>query len=334
MYREDLSKGILHLEFRNQVLTWEGLDNKLLIARDGSKYKKDFAFDVYGKRAYGWIGILDHGSRADAGFAILHCGRVIKGWPDSWRPSSLYGQFQGSNDLVNQRLVGEIHLDKFLVSHTKDDISWQMDEEEQVDAELAKIGADYRRTALERRKRRDDERGPSESEIALALNELKRELTSAEMLDQLRIETIPPKSAILEAKNQIVEAITQGEPAYQTELAGIKVKIYLDPNMSPNDPYVTIESSSPESVLTIVNRAHPHWAELADSQDALNYLRHCVYDAFAEWKARQKASTIDPGTIRQLKDGFLRIPMAIERHQEAERADSEPQVAAPSMSES
>src|SRR5580704_5691231 len=88
--------------------------------------------------------------------------------------------------------------------------------------------------------------------------------------------------------------------------------------MSPNDPYVTIESSTADAVLIIVNRAHPHWIELANSQDALNFLRHCVYDGLAEWKARQKAATIDPDTIRQLKDGFLRIPMAIERHQEAQ----------------
>jgi hypothetical protein len=212
-------------------------------------------------------------------------------------------------------------MDNFLVSHTKDDISWQMDEEEQVDSELAEIGADYRRRALEHRKRKDDERGPSESEITLALNELKRELTSPEMLDQMRIESIPPASAIAAAKKQIVEAIRQGDPAYQAELDGISVTIYLDVNMSPNDPYVTIESSSANSLLIIVNRSHPHWSELGDTQDALNYMRHCVYDGLAEWKARQKAATIDPDTIRQLKDGFLRIPMAIERHQEAQAAE-------------
>ena len=68
----------------------------------------------------GWVGILAKGSRAAAGFSILQADRVVRGWPDAWRPSSLYGQLQGSNDLVNQRLVGEIHLDGFDVSHTKE----------------------------------------------------------------------------------------------------------------------------------------------------------------------------------------------------------------------
>ena len=33
---------------------------------------------------------------------------------------------------MNQRLVGEIHRDEFEVSHTKDDIHWVDDEEDQV----------------------------------------------------------------------------------------------------------------------------------------------------------------------------------------------------------
>jgi hypothetical protein len=43
---------------------------------------------------------------------------------------------QGSNDLVNQRLVGEIHLDGFDVSHTKDSILWRDNQEEDVEEKL------------------------------------------------------------------------------------------------------------------------------------------------------------------------------------------------------
>src|SRR5207237_6117621 len=119
---------------------------------DGSTYKKSFDFKVNGKRVYGWVGILAKGSRAKAGFSVLHSDRVVKGWPDAWRPESLYGQIQGSNDLVNQRLVGEIHLDAFDVSHTKDDILWVGDDEEKVEKELLKRCADYRDTAKRFRK--------------------------------------------------------------------------------------------------------------------------------------------------------------------------------------
>src|SRR5690606_34554516 len=120
MYREDFRNGTLKLEWQGSDLTWDELDVRLLKAHDGTTYKKDFTFKVDDKDVRGWVGILQHGSRADAGFSIIHCGRVVKGWPDAWRPEDLYGQLLGSNDLVNQRLVGEIHLDAFEVSHTKD----------------------------------------------------------------------------------------------------------------------------------------------------------------------------------------------------------------------
>jgi len=115
MYRSDLRRGILRLEWRGQVLTWDSMEDRLLIGSDGRKYRKEFTFDVDDKTVKGWVGILNPGTRADAGFSILQAERVVRGWPDAWRPSSLYGQFQGSNDLVNQRLVGEVYLDGFMV---------------------------------------------------------------------------------------------------------------------------------------------------------------------------------------------------------------------------
>ena len=50
----------------------------------------------------------------------------------------------------------------------------------------------------------------------------------------------------------------------------------------------------------------------------LHYFRHCIYDAISEWQARNKAATIDPDTIKLLKDKLLRIPFEIEMHAEQE----------------
>jgi hypothetical protein len=75
----------------------------------------------------------------------------------SWRPQSIYGQEGGSNDLVNQRLLGEVHLDPFDVSHTKDDILWLGDEEEEVERYLLNACKEYRETARKMRKGKVDE---------------------------------------------------------------------------------------------------------------------------------------------------------------------------------
>ncbi|MGH9044701.1 MAG: hypothetical protein ACRDVP_07720, partial [Acidimicrobiales bacterium] len=83
---------------------------------------------------------------------------------------SVFGQIEGSNDLVNQRLTGEINLDGFEVSHTKDDIQWMGDEEDQVQDQLKEICADYRDSALKHRSTKDPgSGGPSELDIQTGL---------------------------------------------------------------------------------------------------------------------------------------------------------------------
>lgn len=314
MYRQDLRAGILELTWQGESLEWLDSDDQFLKARDGGIYKMTFEFDVNAKRVKGWVAILDRGSRAKAGFSILHADRVIRGWPDSWRPETVYGQFLGSNDLVNQRIVGEIHLDEFEVSHTKDDILWLGDEEDQVQDQLKNICADYVAVAKARRKGSDDERGPTDIEIATAVEEIQQELSSSEMADLISVETIPSPDVSGEVLRPLLQIIRGRDPAYSANVGGLTILGYLGDEMSPNDPYVVVDSTEADRVVVIVNQHHPHIELITGSEGFLNYLRHCTYDAIAEWQARHKASTIDPDTIKLLKDRLLRVPLDMEMH--------------------
>lgn len=125
MYRYDIMEGKLILKFKNEILKWNQneLLDRILVDDAGNKYRKTFVLDVNGKKVTGWAGILEKGSRKDSGFSLLQSKRVIQGWPDSYRPPKLFGdQEGGTNNLVNQRLFGEIFMDGFTVSHTKDEI--------------------------------------------------------------------------------------------------------------------------------------------------------------------------------------------------------------------
>lgn len=313
MYREDFRNNVLTLLWQNEKLQWHDIDDRLLVDPSGLIYKKNFEFDVDNKRVYGVVGILKKGSRAEAGFSIIHCGRVVKGWPDSWRPSSLYGQIQGSNDLVNQRLVGEIHLDAFDVSHTKDDILWLGDQEDTVEDKLLEHCGDYKEFAKEYRKRTDTEIGPSEIETSTAIDELEKELTSPEMVDEIKIEEELRNEETLEGiSDKILQDIDKIGPATINAMIGpLSIKIWITKDLSPNDPYVTVEASKASEVHVIVNIEHPHWSQLKGSEGVLNYLRHCTYDAIAEWKARSQLGSIKPNTIKIFKDHLLRIPFEI-----------------------
>jgi hypothetical protein len=315
MYREDFRSGILNLLWGSEQLTWEDDPNRFLLDKSKKPYKQNFTFTVSGKAVSGWVGILARGSREDAGFSIIHYGRMVRGYPDSWRPESLYGQFQGSNDLVNQRLVGEIHLNEFDVSHTKDDILWLGDQEEKVEAGLKKHCGDYREKAKEYRKPKDDSRRPSEIETTAAIDEFKQELASHEMVDSIKIELVPPQKVVEQSVKSIAESISKTrQETFIGKIGPLTVRLFVVGDMSPNDPYVTLDARRKTEVIVIINQTHPHWGQLKGSEGVLNYIRHCTYDGIAEWQAWSKAARLDPDTIKLLKDKLLRVPFEIEKH--------------------
>lgn len=315
MYREDFRNGVLNLYWGAEQLIWVDDPDRFLKTQDGGQYKKDFQFRVGSKPVSGWVGILARGSREDAGFTILHRGRMVRGYPDSWRPESLFGQYQGSNDLVNQRLIGEIHLDQFDVSHTKDDILWLGDEEEKVESGLEKYCHDYKEFAKQYRKSHDDSRRPTDIETTTAIDAFKKELVSDELADALEMIVVPPEDLVKKAKQTLTTSVTESQRVtFKAKISDFTVQLYILPDMSPNDPYLTIESGQPKEVIIIINQTHPHWSQLKGSEGVLNYLRHCTYDGIAEWQSLKKARTLDPDTIKLLKDKLLRIPLEIEKH--------------------
>lgn len=310
MYRQDIRDGVLSLWWQGEELKWQD-ESDFLRGRDGKAFKKEFQFEVNGKSVSGWVGVLSRGGRSKAGFSILHGGRVVKGWPESWRPESIFGQIQGTNDLVNQRVTGEIHLDAFEVTHTKDDILWLKDEEEDVQEMLRKECADYRDIARHARTSSDDSRGPSEIEIKAALDEFQEELTSSELADLLKFDVVPPADLVSQVGRPLKESISLREPTFGVTVGEYTINGFLVSDASPNDPYVVVEPSEPR-VSVVVNMRHPYIAELEGSQGMLDYLRHCTYDAIAEWEAMTRSTISTSDTIKLLKNRLLRLPSRIE----------------------
>ena len=312
MYRVDLRDGNLRLWFQDEELAWQ--DETIFLKKpDGKQYKRKFEFEVHGKKVHGWFGILGEGrrGRGNAGFSILRRGRVVRGHPAAWRPEEIFG-VGGINDLINQRLVGEIHLDDFSVSHTKDDIQWENDEEEKVEAKLKDECADY--TAIIRasgRRNGGDTRGPTVVEVQTATDELREEMQSKEFVDSISIDDTPPPEVIAAANAQLVTKALQYEPSLTLRIGEYLCKIFISDDYSVNDPYYVHEITN-ESTIVVVNQNHPHWIELQGSEGVLNYLRHCVYDAIAEWQASTRTAAILPETVRTYKDRLLRLPAQIE----------------------
>lgn len=317
LYRRDISNNRLILKWNGEILSWDSdIDKELLVRKNGKLAKKTFRFKINGKQVSGWGGVLEKGSRSMAGFSIIQADRVITGWPDSYRPETIYGsQEGGTNDLVNQRLLGELILEGFEVSHTKDQILYDDGEQEALEMKLKNELADLRQLALSYRKDADERvKRATDTQRDTALNRLEAEVTSNKIQAFLRTFEIPSSKLIKKANESLKNAIvTKFKPDLKARINKLVVSLYLVKDMSPNDPYVIIESTESEtSVIVIINLVHPHWAQLTNDESITNFIRHCTYDGVSEWKAYFATGKIEPDTVKLIKDNLLRIPMRLE----------------------
>ena len=93
------------------------------------------------------------------------------------------------------------------------------------------------------------------------------------------------------------------------------MKLYLNNNASPNDPYFSSGFPNDE-ILVAVNTKHIHFNRInGGAIGVCNFLMDCVYDAIAEWKA-MKNKVVKHDTVKYLKDGLLRLEVSEESDSE------------------
>ncbi len=321
IYRVDISLGEMLLQYNDLELNWNGFsDHDFLKRKDSTAYREHFIFEIDTepkKVVEGWVGVLQKGSRAKAGFSIFHRKRLIKGWPDSWRPEKVFG-VGGRNDLINQRVVGEINLEDFEISHTKDEINWNGLEEELVEEGLLKRCKPYMETARKARKGQAVDHGPTDVQVDVAVQTLQEELTAPEFLEALELEEVlPPLSQIKASNEHIVTNASNIDPAFIVNLRDMNIRVYIDTIGSPNDPYFVNQDVDDASLVIVINKQHPHWLMLEGENSVVNYMRHCVYDGVAEYRAT-RLSRVESDSVKRLKDMYLRIPFEILQREEEE----------------
>jgi hypothetical protein len=137
IYREFIRNGTLELRFNGEPLQYQ--EPSVLRAafyKDPAsaprEWRKEIQFDLGGGLLVrGFAAIRDPGNVSRSGFSLFRRGRLIQGSGDEgYRPESIFGK---SNSFRYQRLFGELHLDGFEVSHTKDGIQWDENEEPFID---------------------------------------------------------------------------------------------------------------------------------------------------------------------------------------------------------
>lgn len=135
IYRVFIASGVLELRFNNELLVYE--TPKILTSVPYTapgvpsstettpvEWRKDIAFDFGGgQRVTGFAALREVGSTTSAGFSLFRRGRLIEGSCDeTYRPPYI---FKKANSFTYQRLFGELHIEGFAVSHTKDGFRWE-----------------------------------------------------------------------------------------------------------------------------------------------------------------------------------------------------------------
>ncbi|PXA80765.1 hypothetical protein DMC25_21020 [Caulobacter sp. D4A] len=264
--------------------------------------------EVGGKTITGWVGVLRKGGRKFGGFSLFQNGRQIQGFPNAWKPRSIFGGVddEGANNLVAQRLTGVLNLDGFEVSHTKDAILFQGDEEEELETKLAKITSDYRAYATQRRG--DKTQLWTREKIRDLVQNISKEFATSEMGDAVSNTVLPPLSAIIANNERQASSLTEDDFLAEFRVANqINIKVALQ-ERSENDYYVTIVAAAePDTIDIIINRLHPYYESLETTEAIDECIRQFVFDAISEYKVHKQQATVNPNSARRAKDTLLRV---------------------------
>ena len=315
IYRAFIRDGILELRFNDEALAYR--EPKSLVAayfkdKDGPEreWRKSITFDFGDDLLiHGFAALRQTANTARAGFSLFRRGRVIQGSGDEgYRPSYIFGS---SNSYRYQRLFGELHLDGFEVSHTKDGFRW--DENEQPFLELLREHLDSEELPLLKQAEGHRVRVAR----ARLTTTARQAVTSTTQAMQSRLPEVLPAVADAEP----VETPTEEAPHTST-LANRRFDIqFRDKEWSINveltdDPaesqWLVVSDTAatrtePRRLDIRVSMAHPFMVRFAqtDTEDVEALLRIAAALALGEILARD-SGVRRAGTVRRNVNDILR----------------------------
>jgi Molecular chaperone, HSP90 family len=139
IYRRFLLDGRVEIIVGGRPLTYE--EPEFLVAPrwdrpedEPTQWRKELEISLpSGRQIRGWAGLLKKGDTAAAGFALLYRGKVVQGAGgaardgEGYKPAAVFGR---GNSFESQRLIGELDVSPIPVTHTKDSLVWDADDEQ------------------------------------------------------------------------------------------------------------------------------------------------------------------------------------------------------------
>lgn len=315
IYRGFIRDGLLELKFGDELLAYK--EPKIFKAqyfkeKNGAEklWRKPIEFDFgEGLKVHGFAALRETASVARAGFALFRRGRVIQGTGDEgYRPAYIFGS---ANSYRYQRLFGELHLDGFEVSHTKDGFRW--DENEQPFLELLREHLDSEELPLLKQAegyRVRATRAQLVTTAKLAVNNTAQAM-AARLPDVLPVvaSAEPVDTPVEEAPHTSTLAVRNFDISFRDKIWSISVELIDDPSESQ---WLTVSDtpethSGPRKLDLRVSMAHPFMVRFAqrDTEDVEALLRVAAAIGLAEVLARD-SGVRKAGTVRRNVNDILR----------------------------
>jgi hypothetical protein len=275
------------------------------------QWRKEIDFDFGdGMRVHGFVALRDPGNYARSGFALFRRNRLIQGsGEDGYRPSTIFAQ-PGSYRFL--RLFGELHLEGFEVSHTKDGFRWDENEQPFLDLLREHIDSDelpilrqadgYRALATKEERSKAAKEAVSRTARALESEDFGRVVE--------RVSAEPPvDTRVSPLDHQPTLASREIDFGFRGENWRIRIELVDDP--SEGQWLAISNASDPGSVSNLieirVSLVHPFMVAFAQTRpdDIEAVLRVACAIALGETLARRSGVKM-AGTVRRNLNEILR----------------------------
>lgn len=316
IYRVLVRSGALELKLGNEILQYEEptiLNAPLYKEPNGQRHlwKKEIDFDLgNGLSVRGFAALRDPGNYARSGFSLFRRGRLIEGsGEEGYRPPLIFGTTGAS--YAKLRLFGELHLDGFDVSHTKDGFRW--DDNEEPFLELLKEHLDTDDFPMLRQCENYRALASKKDRTQAATKALQR--TGDAIADSASevLPTVADKEPVDTQTDPLEAQATLATRELQFDFRGEPwlVKIELSDDPAEGD-WLTISDlgtsgGGPDTIEIRLSMAHPFMITFAqtDADEIEPLLRIAAALAIAEKLAR-RAGVKSAGTIRRNMNEILR----------------------------
>jgi len=328
IYRVLMKDGIARIRFtsggRTEELVYE--HPELLVApyhrtplAPPILWRQEFTVDFDDRKVTGWAGIMKSGSHSRAGFSVFRRRRLIEGSVgETYKPSLIFGS---PNSFASQRVVGELFVEGFDVTHTKDGIQWHGYEDEVLESIRRQI--DSPRMPL-----LDQAEGYRARKVATSLP---KDFGAEALASTAEALSTPAAAAALEMQpiNEPVE-VAAASPSAAPEPVVLQQRIFkmqivrdgrswdvhLELVRDPSSPFYTTSSiveDGREVVTVQVNLDHEFSISyLNDNEAVLQPLIRIIAALALSEKVARDAGVKNAGIIRQNANQIL-LAIATER---------------------